>query len=219
MDFCPQTYYFLDSVILFSYRLNILFETKAYLIYVCFIFVDIILMFSPGEKGMTSKLRLTFGVRQSEAIEWAEKDESAKRFLSRYKNRSRNEYTRVLALFFNWLKIKKEIALSPTEFLNSQLRKSHSDKTQERRWGANLALEFVRDGEFSDASDTHRRLHWNVIKQFFDFNEVPFCSARNPLGGKSGRRKYKPKPLTREDAKRILGALNQRDCAVAIIML
>lgn len=167
-----------------------------------------------------ARLKLSYGVHNSEIPAFSEGDEAAKRYLARYTDRTHEEYARALAFFFNWLKRMKGITLTPTEFLNTQFKKGKSNRIEERRWAANLAIEFCRDNpDFQDLSGTHMRLHWTVIKGFFDASEVTLCNAKNPLGRKSGRRKYKPKPLSREDAKKILAVLNQRDRCIALIMV
>ena len=166
------------------------------------------------------KLLLSYGVHHSDAIAFVESDKSAKTFLARYHDRTYNEYLRAFCLFFNWLKQKKEINITPTELLNKQLMKSRKGTIEERRWAATLAIEFCRDNpDYKEHSNTHSRIHWNVIDQFFKYFEVPFCGCRNPLGTKAGKRKYKPKALTREDAKKLLTALSPRERAIAFSML
>lgn len=166
-----------------------------------------------------TRLKLDYGVHFSDALAFVESDDIARKFMAKYKDRTYKEYTRAFCLFFNWLKIVKGITISPTEMLNKQLRFSRSNDIQERRWAANLAIEFCRDNpDFKGLSDTHARLHWNVIDQFFKSHDVSFCSTRNPLGTKM-RRKYRSTPITREDARRIMGALNQRDRTIAMCML
>jgi hypothetical protein len=164
-------------------------------------------------KKRVKKLRLSYGVHLSAAIAFIEKDESAKRFLARYEGRTYEEYVRAFCLFFNWLKQKKGINLTPTQFLNEQLERSKGNTVEERGWAANLAIDFCRGNpDFKGLSNSHANLHWNVIDQFFKRNLVPFCGgSRNPLGTKAGRRKYRPKPLAREDAKKILAALSPRE--------
>ena len=152
-----------------------------------------------------TNLRLDYGVHYSDALAFVESDDIAKQFMAKYKDRTREEYIRAFSLFFNWLKMRKGITLSPKEMLNKQLRFSKSNDIQERRWAANLAIEFCRDNpDFKGLSDTHANLNWNVIDQFFKHYEVPFCSARNPLGTKAGRRKHNPKGISRAQAKKIL---------------
>jgi integrase len=169
---------------------------------------------------ITHKLRLSYGVHISEVQVFIESDESAKRFFARYQDRTYIEYGRAFSLFFKWLRQVKGINLTPTELLNEQLKRSRGNTVEDRRWAANLAIDFCRDNpDFKGHSDTHTRLHWNVLSQFFRNSEVPFCSSRNPLGTKAGRRKYKPKPLAREDAKKILVALSSREKAIAFSML
>jgi integrase len=110
--------------------------------------------------------------------------------------------------------------MTPTELLNQQLRKSKSNKIEERTWAKNLALEFCRDNpDFKNNSDSHARFHWNVIKMFFDSNEVPLSNAKNPLGRKVARRKNNQKALSREDCKRVLTNLNPREKAIALCMI
>jgi integrase len=171
-------------------------------------------------KKRVKKLRLSYGVHISAAIAFIEKDKSAKRFLAGYHDRTYEEYARAFCLFFNWLKQKKGINLTPTQFLNEQLERSKGNTVEDRSWAANLAIDFCRDNpDFKGLSNSHANLHWNVIDQFFKTNLVPFCGTRNPLRTKAGRRKYKPKPLAREDAKRILAALSPRERAIAFSML
>lgn len=166
------------------------------------------------------KLKLDYGVHLKDAIAFVNSDESARRFLAAYERRTYTEYARALALFFNWLKKEKGITITPTAMLNMHMEKYKSNRIEERTWAKNLAIEFCRDNpDFNGHSDTHMRLHWNVIKLFFDSNEAPLCYAKKPLGRKVARRKYHPKPISREHAKRILVALNLRERTIALVMI
>jgi len=168
------------------------------------------------------RFRYPYGVGKGEVESFVEANPCVKDFLAKYKNSVQSQFFsgRSLCMFFKWLRVKKEVEISPAGFLNVLLKKRSSVKVADRHWGRNLGLQFSRDNpDFKGLADTYvRGKYFFPLKLFCDYHEVPLTSARalfsscNPL-------KYDEKPFTIQKAKEVLAVLNQRDRAICMVML
>lgn len=83
--------------------------------------------------------RLAYGYQKS-MLEELCKDELASEFLRRYKGSTFQSYGEDLSIFFRWLKVRKGLILSPSEFLRLHRQKRLSVDIGENRWALRLAL-------------------------------------------------------------------------------
>ena len=170
---------------------------------------------------MVSRRRFSYGVTKEDLRRFVEGSSVVKEFLNKYRGKlsTFKAYGRALCMFFTWLKIRKSLDYKPDEFLNEHLRRRSSLKVEDRRWALKLVLEFTRDNpDFAKNGDSVKRLMFSAIRQFFLYYEADLTSSRAVYGRKV-KRKYKPKPFSIEEARRILGVLNQRERTICLIQL
>ncbi|MEM3577613.1 MAG: tyrosine-type recombinase/integrase [Candidatus Bathyarchaeia archaeon] len=144
-------------------------------------------------------------------------DELVARFLAKYSVHAKRDYSRVLCLFFKWLKARG-LELSPRELLNTHFRKLSSQDVLERQWASHLVADFLNSDLFEGKSSSYKALAFTAIKSLFNFYDAPLTLARNPLAIKV-RRKHKPKQISLYEAKHVLGVLRQREKTICLIML
>jgi len=167
------------------------------------------------------KTRLRFGADFEMVQKFVEADGLVKEFMGKYRGRDRTwkDHARALCLFFNWLRQSENIRLTPTELLNVHLQKSKSEDIEARRWACRLVLKFCRDNPvWKDKCDVYKRNMFIMVKQFFDYNNVPLAMS-NGMYGKCRKRKYSPKQMSVQIALKVLGQLNQRERTVCMLML
>jgi len=164
--------------------------------------------------------RLSFGVCRVE-VEGFVEDAFVVDFLGKFRGRPRTvrEYGRGLCMFFKWLRVVKGVELSPGEFLNEHVRRRGSDSVEDRRWALKLVLEFSRDNPvFAGAADGYKYGLFTVVRSFCAYHEADLTSSKGVYGRRQ-KRKYKPKQFSVEDARKVLGHLNQRDRTICLVML
>jgi integrase len=165
--------------------------------------------------------RLPYGVVGDELEGFVSSDSLVNEFVSRYKKHPNTltAYAGTLFTFFRWLRVRKDLKVTGEELLNLHSQHRGSKSIEDRRWGLRLALEFSRDNpDLKSCSDRYRYQLFNVVKQFFDTFETPLSSADN-IYGKVAKRKFRPKQISVDDAKRMLGYFNVRDRAILLVML
>ena len=173
-------------------------------------------------RPLLTKSRFEYGLSQKQVDDFIEKNASIREFLNQYKA-NESTYTKHavgLCRFFSWLKMEKEIDISPTQFLNMHIQKRNTDDVDGRRWALKLAIEYSRDNpDLADQATSYKYTSFYLpIKMFCDYNEAPLTSTKG-LFKKRDRRKYKDALTTRDFIKRALTALNQRDRAVSLVQL
>jgi len=164
--------------------------------------------------------RYEYGVTRLEVEEFVAGNRCVQQFLGKYAESSRRSFSRYLCMFFKWLRLRKGLTFSPSEFLQVLSEKRVSSTVEDRCWGRNLVLEFTRDNpDFKGKS--HSLLYGAMFKSvnlFCKANEVELTSARGVYGEKK-HRKYRPPPYTVALAKKVLAVLNQRDRAICMLGL
>jgi integrase len=163
---------------------------------------------------------LSFGVDAAEVKAFADVD-LVKDFLGRYESspQTTSLYGRILCMFFKWLRVVQKVELSPGDFLNEHLRRRSSLSIEDRRWGLKLALRFSRDNpELKGSAAGYRYLLFTVLKEFFGYHEAELTSVKGVFGKKE-KTKYKPKQMSAEVAKKVLGCLGQREKTICLMML
>lgn len=131
----------------------------------------------------------------------------------------RRDNARILCRFFKWLKVVKDIDLSPEELLNCQIRLRESLSIEDRTWLRNLVLEHTRDNpDFADYADMTKYGVFTIIKSFCDYHNVDLTTASG-IYGRRRRRKYHRKQITLAEAKKVLGILCQRDRTILMFIL
>ena len=162
--------------------------------------------------------RLEYGYQKG-MLEDLCKDELAAEFLKRFQDSTFKSYGEDLSIFFRWLKVRKGLVLSPSEFLRVHRQKRLSVDIGENRWALRLALEFSRDNpDFKERSGSHKYHLFSVVRSFCCYFEADLTSGKN-VYGKRGARKYRPKQISVEVARRVLGVLPQREKTSCLIML
>lgn len=149
------------------------------------------------------------------------KDRLVAQYLRRLKEGStRFEYGKGLCLFFNWLRVVKGLDLGPTEFLNEHRRRLKNDESiEDLQWALSLALEFSRDNpDFAERSWGRKHFLFSIVRSFCANYEADLSRARGVFG-KRGPRKYRPRQMSVDMARQVLGCLPQRERAVCLIML
>lgn len=170
---------------------------------------------------MVSSRRLSYGAGSGAVKRFVDGTSAVREFLAKFDvdSGTYNRYSRDLCLFFNWLRQKKGLKITPEEMLNEHLRRRASLQVEDRRWALKLALEFSRDNpDFKGESDSHKYLMFTAIKQFFAYHEADLTTSR-AVFGKREKRKFKTKQFSTADAKKILGCLKQRERTVCLIQL
>ena len=165
--------------------------------------------------------RLAYGVVGSEVQGFSDGDQFVSEFLARYQKHSRTwwAYASTVFMFFRWLRVVHGLRLGGKELLDEHVRCRSGLSVEDRRWALRLVLGFSRDNpDLRECSDGRKYQMFNVMKQFFDYHEAPLSSGKNIYGGHI-RRKYRPRQISIEDAKRLLGFFNVRDRAILLVML
>ena len=124
---------------------------------------------------------------------------------------------RILCRFFKWLRVVKNVDLSPSELLDRQLRLRQSASVQNRQWLLKLVLEHSRDNpEFEGFAGGRKYDIFSSIKNFCDYHEVSLTTAKGVFGRKR-KRKNRRKQIRVEELKQLLGSMSQRDRTISII--
>lgn len=164
---------------------------------------------------------LSYGVIGKEVEGFVSGDEFVCEFLSRYKAHERTWwlYASTLFMFFRWLRVVQGVSLSGKELLDEHIQHRSSVSVDGRRWALKFALRFSRDNsDLTLCGDGRKYQMFNVVKQFFDYHEAPLTSGKN-VYGKRLKRKFHPKQISVDDARRLLGYFNVRDRAILLVML
>ena len=170
------------------------------------------------EKKSVTDLRLPYNVSRKEIKDFVKANTSVEKWLRKYLNSTKYEYSQSLARYFKWLRIVKGIKLLPKEMLNDHLKCRKSEDVTIRKKHLNLALEFTRDNpDFQNHSDARKKLLFAAIRSFYSEYEVPLTTVKGVFG--KVRTKYKRKQMTLDEAKKIIGASPQREKTILIIML
>jgi hypothetical protein len=165
--------------------------------------------------------RLAYGVVGSEVQGFSDGDQFVSEFLARYEKHSRTwwAYASTVFMFFRWLRVVHGLGFGGKELLDEHIRCRSGLSVEGRRWALRLVIGFSRDNpDLKGCSDGRKYQMFNVMKQFFDYHEAPLSSGKNVYGGHI-RRKYRPRQISIEDAKRLLGYFNVRDRAILLVML
>jgi len=167
------------------------------------------------------RLLRSYSVSLREIEDFVVENEVVAGWLGRYKGTPATfaKYSRGLCMFFKWLREVKGLKLSPVEFLDVLASKRASAKPSERCWGKSLVLQFSRDNpDLEGKADSTMLTSYIVpVKRFCADNEVELTSEQSLMG--VVRRKWSEPAYTVELARKVLGALSQRDRAVCMIML
>jgi len=170
------------------------------------------------EKKSVTDSRLPYNVSRKEIKHFVEANASVEKWLRKYPESTKSEYSQALARYFKWLRVVKRIKLLPKEMLNDHLKCRKSEDVTIRKKHLNLALEFTRDNpDFQDFSDARKKLLFAAIRSFYSEYEVPLTTAKGVFG--KVRTKYKRKQMTLDEAKKIIGASPQREKTILLIML
>jgi len=165
--------------------------------------------------------RLAYGVVGNDVARFVESDRFVREFLVRYKAHERTwfGYASTLFMFFRWLRVVKDLRVSGEELLDLHVQHRSSASVEDRRWAVRLVLEFSRDNpDLKDCGEGRKYQLFNVVKQFFDCYEAPLTSGKNVYGTRI-RRKFRPRQISIDDARRSLGYFNVRDRAILLVML
>lgn len=171
--------------------------------------------------------KTAYGVSGRELARFVEENELVKFWCQKFSSRpregwlsgSRRDNARVLCRFFKWLKVVKDVDLSPVELLNRQIKLRKSQSISDRQWLLNLVLEHTRDNlEFADYADMTKYGMFSIIRSFCDYHDVTLTTASGVYGKRRSRKKYR-KQISLAEAKKVLGGLSQRDRTILLIML
>lgn len=169
---------------------------------------------------MDWRRRYEYGVTRQEVEKFVSDNKSVQQFLKKYAENTKISFSRYLCMFFKWLHLRKNLELSPSEFLQLLCEKRLSRLVEEHGWGRDLVLEFTRDNPDMKGK-SHGLLYGAMFKSvslFCKAHEVELTSARGAYGEKK-KRKYRPAPYTVALAKKVLGVVNQRDRAICLVGL
>ena len=167
-----------------------------------------------------------YGVSHGEVEDFIRENASVGNWVRKYRSGpggglsgSKLNKARILCRFFRWLRVKKDLDVSPSELLDRQLRMRQSGSVRDRQWLLNFVLEYSRDNpDFKDFSDRRKYDIFCTVKSFCEYHEVPLTMAKN-VYGKKHRKKNRRKQITLSEAKKIFGAMNQRDRTICLIEL
>jgi len=171
--------------------------------------------------------KTAYGVGGRELARFVEENWVVKSWCQKFSSRpregwlsgSRRDKARVLCRFFKWLKVVKDVDLSPEELLNRQIRLRKSLDIEDRKWLLRLVLEHTRGNpDFADYADMTKYGIFTIIRRFLLYHEVPLTTAKRVYGTKRGR-KWHRKQINVAEAKKVLGGLSQRDRTILLIML
>lgn len=169
---------------------------------------------------MDWRRRYDYGVSRQEVDAFIQDNTCVQRFLKKYAQSTRYNFSRYLCMFFKWLRLRKDLDLKPTEFLQLLCEKRQARSIEDRCWGKDLVLEYTRDNPDLKGK-SHSLLYGAMFKSvnlFCKAHEVDLASARGAYGEKK-RRKYRPAPYTVALAKKVLSVINQRDRAICMLGL
>ncbi len=165
------------------------------------------------------RLRYVYGVFKGDLERFVGENRVVRDWVGKYEERTGRNKARVLCRFFKWLRMERGIHLSPREMLNEQIALRSSDSIEDRRKHLQLAMDFSRDNpDFRELSDRRKYYIFVTIKNFYDYHEVPLTNAKGVFGRRR-KPKVKRKQITLSDARRILGALPQRERTILLIVL
>ncbi|UCD26815.1 MAG: hypothetical protein JSV75_01450, partial [Candidatus Bathyarchaeota archaeon] len=155
--------------------------------------------------------RVPYGVSKVEVSRFVEENEAVKEWLAKFKTaRSIRENSHKICRFFKWLKVVKDVDLSPKELLNEQIQMRTSQDIEDRRRHLRWALEHTRDNpDFRGYGDNRKYAIFLAIKAFYDYHEVPLTMASNDFGRRN-KRKNNRKMITLAQAKQIISSMDQR---------
>lgn len=167
-----------------------------------------------------------YGVSHGEVEDFIRENANVGNWVRRYRSGpggglsgSKLNKARILCRFFRWLRVVKDLVFSPGELLDRQLRMRQSGSVRDRQWLLNFVLEHSRDNpDFKDFSDRRKYDIFCTVKSFCEYHEVPLTMAKN-VYGKKHRKKNRRKQITLSEAKKIFGAMNQRDRTICLIEL
>ena len=168
--------------------------------------------------------RSLYGVTKAEVDKFVEENRAVRDWLSKYEWHTEYVYGRVLCRFFKWLRMVEDpdlglpIQLSARELLNEQIILRKSNRIEDRRKHLRRVLKFSRDNpDFRELSDGWKYVMYIVIKNFYDFHEVPLTTDQGVFGKRNSRKRRKQ--ITLADVKQVLGTLQQRERTILLIML
>jgi len=174
--------------------------------------------------GGARDVALSYG----EIVDFVKGNPCVKRWIGKYRlaarrggglSGSRLNKARILCRFFKWLRVRKDLDLTPQELLNVQLEKRQSTSVQDRQWLLGLVLEHSRDNPaFMNYADMRKYDIFMTVKSFCDYHEVVLTTAKGVFGRKRKKKNHR-KQMALSGAKKILGKMNQRDRAICLIML
>jgi len=161
---------------------------------------------------------LAYGVRWPEVQKFIAENPCVGEFLGRYPPRTVREYGRTLCMFFKWLG-QKGLTFTPEEFIEKVRRGRRSLKNNKLRWGLRLVLQFTRDNpDLAGKAWSYKYHRFNALRQFCAYNEAELTTVSRVFETHRAI-KYRPRPVTVDDAKEILGCLQQRERAIIMVML
>ena len=169
---------------------------------------------------MDWRRRYDYGVSRQEVDAFIQENKCVQRFLKKYAESTRYNFSRYLCMFFKWLRLRKNLELTPTEFLQLLSEKRQARLIEDKCWGKDLVLEYTRDNPDMKGK-SHSLLYGAMFKSvnlFCKAHELELASARGAYGEKK-KRKYRPAPYTVVLAKKVLGVVNQRDRAICMLGL
>jgi len=146
-------------------------------------------------------------------------DASVREWLGKFRESTRETNAYALCRYFKWLRVEQGLAFTPKELLNDQIRLRASNDIECRRKHLKWLLEHTRDNpDFQDHTDQRKYDIFIIVKNFYDYHEVPLTSAKNVFGP---RRKHENnrRPLTMAKAKKIISVLPQREKTILLIVL
>src|SRR4030067_2452683 len=91
--------------------------------------------------------RFSYSISESDAREFVSRNACVRDFLNQYQAGGITYYEKSVGLtrFFRWLKVVKKLDLSPSEFLDKNLKMKNANSVQKRRWALRLDPEYRRD--------------------------------------------------------------------------
>jgi len=165
-----------------------------------------------------------YGVTKEEVDKFVEENEIVQSWLRKYRGLTEYVYARVLCRFFKWLRMVEDpgldlpVKFSARELLNEQIVLRKSNRIEDRRKHLHRVFKFSRDNpDFREMSDGRKYFLYIIIKNFYDFHEVPLTTDQGVFGKRNSRKRRKQ--ITLADVKQVLGTLQQRERTILLIML
>ena len=87
---------------------------------------------------MDWRRKYDYGVGGSEVEAFVAENPCVSQFLGKYAASSRHSFSRYLCMFFKWLRMRKGLELSPSEFLQQLSEERASKLVEDKCWGRNL---------------------------------------------------------------------------------